>query len=108
MKENEFTERLVALLNEFRKEKETSYVVGIAKDVVYEWQSIQDHDDRIDEVRCDFIDGDGAVVIDVWTHGNEDGFSVARILPDNTVEWTNSFYKDCPKVMEVINEVIAS
>lgn len=74
--------------------------------VVYECQSSHDLNDRIDEVRSDYVDDEGCIVIDVWLHNDEDGFSVARIHEDKTIEWTNTMYKDCPKIMEVIKEII--
>lgn len=108
MTEELFRERLVELFNEFHKEKEPSYVSSTAREVVYEWQSLHDLNNRIDEVRSDYVDDNGCVVIDVWLHNNESGFSVAKIHEDKTVEWTNTMYKNCPKVMEVIKEIAQS
>ena len=108
MTEELFREKLIELLNEFHKEKESSYVSYTAREVAYEWQSLYDMNDRIDEVRSDCVDDEGCVVIDVWLHNNESGFSVARIHEDNTVEWTIPMYKNCPKIMEVIKEIIES
>ena len=108
MTEELFRERLIELFNEFHKEKEPSYVSGTAKEVAYEWQSLHDFSDRIDKVRSDYVDDDGCVVIDVWLHNYESGFSVARIHEDKTVEWTNTTYKDCQKIMEVIKEITES
>ena len=108
MTENEFTDRLIALFNEFRKGNDLSYVSSTARNVVCEWKSTQESNFDIDEVRSDYVDDDGAVVIDVWTNGNKNRFSVARILPDKTVQWTNSHYMNCPKIIEEINKVIAS
>ena len=108
MTEELFRERLVELFNEFHKEKESSYVSHIANEVAYEWQSSHDLNDRIDEVRSDYVDDDGCIIIDVWLHNDEEGFSVARIHEDKTVEWINTMYKDCPKIMEVIKEIIES
>ena len=86
MTEELFRERLIELFNEFHKEKESSYVSSTAREVAYEWQSSHDLNERVDE----------------------DGFSVARIHEDKTVEWTNAMYKDCPKIMEVIKEITES
>ena len=108
MTEELFRERLVELFNEFHKEKEPSYVSSTAREVVYEWQSLCDLNDRIDEVRSDYVDDDGCVVIDVYLHNNESGFHIARVHEDKTVEWTNTMYKDCPKVIEAIKEITQS
>ena len=108
MTEELFRERLVELFNEFHKEKESSYVLHTANEVAYEWQSSHDLNECIDEVRSDYVDDDGCIVIDVWLHNDEEGFSVARIHEDKTVEWINTMYKDCPKIMEVIKEIIES
>ena len=81
------------------------------KNVADEWiadKRLHDLNDRIDEVRSDYVDDDGCVVIDVWLHNYESGFSVARIHEDKTVEWTNTTYKDCQKIMEVIKEITES
>ena len=108
MTEELFRERLIELFNEFHKEKESSYVSSTAKEVAYEWQSSHDLNDRIDKVRSDYVDDDGCVVIDVYLHNNESGFPVARVHKDKTFEWTNTMYKNCPKIMEVIKEIIES
>lgn len=108
MTEELFRERLIELFNEFHKEKELSYVSSTTNEVAYEWQSSHDLNDRIDEVRSDYVDDGGCVVIDVWLHNDESGFSVARIHEDKTVEWSNTMYKNCPKIMEVIKEIIES
>ena len=108
MTEELFRERLIELFNEFHKEKGISYVSYIAREVAYEWQSLHDLNDRVDEIRSDYVDDDGCVVIDVWLHNYESGFSVARIHEDKTVEWTNTTYKDCQKIMEVIKEITES
>ena len=108
MTEELFRERLIELLNEFHKEKESSYVSYTAREVAYDWQSLCDLNDRIDEDRSDYVDDDGCVVIDVWLYNKESSFSVARIHEDKAVEWTNPMYKNCPKIMEVIKEIIES
>ena len=108
MTEELFREKLIELFNEFHKEKESSYVSYTAREVAYEWQSLHDLNGRIDEVRSDYVDDDGCVVIDVWLHNYEFAFSVARIHEDKTVEWTNTTYKDCPKIIEVIKEITES
>lgn len=108
MTEELFRERLIELFNEFHKEKESSYVSGTAREVAYEWQSLHDLNERIDEVHSDYVDDDGCVVIDVWLHNDEFGFPVAWVHKDKTVEWKKPEYKDCPKIMEAIKEVIES
>ena len=108
MTEELFRERLIELFNEFHKEKESSYVSSTATEVAYEWQSSYDLNEHIDEVRSDYVDDDGCVVIDVWLHNDESGFSVAKIHEDKRVEWTKPMYKNCPKIMEVIKEIIES
>ena len=108
MTEELFREKLIELLDEFHKEKESSYVSHTAMKVAYKWQSLHDLNELIDEVRSDYVDDDGCVVIDVWLHNYESGFSVARIHEDKTVEWTNTTYKDCQKIMEVIKEITES
>lgn len=108
MTEELFREKLIELLNEFHKEKESSFVSHTAMKLAYKWQSLHDLNELIDEVHSDYVDDDGCVVIDVYLYDNESGFSVARIHKDKTVEWTNLMYKDCPKIMEVIKEIIGS
>ena len=95
MTEELFRERLIELFNEFHKEKESSYISSTANEVVYEWQSSHDLNERIDEVRSDYVD-DGCVVIDVYLHNNESGFHVAWVHEDKRVKWTNAMYKNCP------------
>lgn len=109
MTEDLFRERLVELFNEFHKENSSSYVTHTAMKVAYDWKSLCDLDDCIDKVRSyhAFCDG-GYFVIDVYFHNNESGFPVARVSEDKTVEWTNPMYKNCPKVMKVIKEIIES
>ena len=109
MTEELFRERLVELFNEFHKEKSSSYVSHTAMKVAYDWKSLCDLDDYIDKVISHYVFCDGGYfVIDVYFHNNESGFPVARVNEDKTVEWTNPMYKDCPKVMEVIKEIIES
>ena len=89
MTEELFRERLVELFNEFHKEKESSYVSHTANEVAYEWQSSHDLNECIDEVRSDYVDDDGCIVIDVWLHNDEDGFFYynTTTTPDETSEF---------------------
>ena len=110
MTEELFRERLVDLLNEFHKEKESLYVSSTAREVVYEWQSSHDLNDRIGKDLSYYVLYDSVYfVIDVYLCNNEFAFPVARVhYEDKTVEWANPMYKNCPKNMELIKEIIQS
>lgn len=44
----------------------------------------------IDEVRSDYYcDEEKCTYIDAWYHGNEEGFSVAKVYNDGRIEWTD-------------------
>ena len=109
MTEELFRERLIDLFNEFHEEKESSYVSSTAREVVYEWQSSHDLNDRIGKDLSYYVLYDSVYfVIDVYLCNNEFGFPVARVHEDKTIEWANTMYKNCPKIMEAIKEIIES
>ena len=44
----------------------------------------------IDEVRSDYYcEEEKCTYIDAWYHGNEEGFSVAKVYNDGRIEWTD-------------------